>query len=273
MAWLDEEISRIRRGSRSKARGRLFTVMIILLAVAVVLAIAAAFFYAEDRKTVIIRIEGTMVAGDGIGGGYVGSEYIGRQLRSAADDPLVEAIVLRVNSGGGSPVAAQEIIRDLEYARQKKPIVVSMGDIAASAAYHVSAHADVIYANPDSMTGSIGSIWLFYDISRYLSDEGIAIDVIKSGAMKDMTSPYRKLSDEERDYAQDVVDASFEEFIADVVEQRGISREAVDDARLIRGEEALEIGLVDRIGNLFDAVEGAKNLAATVRSSAEAAPS
>ena len=77
------------------------------------------FFYAEERTTVVIRVEGTMITGYVAGGGYAGSEYVGEQLRNAADDPLVEAIVLRVNSGGGTPSAAQEIIRDIEYAKSR----------------------------------------------------------------------------------------------------------------------------------------------------------
>lgn len=271
MAWLDQEIERIKHTSRKKTRGKLFYGVTVLLIVTVIIVLFFALTYAEERKTVVIRVEGTMATGDGAGGGYVGSEYVGRQLRSAADDPLVEAIVLRVNSPGGSPAASQEIIRDIEYARRKKPVVVSMGDIATSAAYHISAHADVIYANPDTLTGSIGSIWLFYDYSRYLDDEGIAVDVIKSGEKKDMTSPYRELTEDERIYAQQIVDASSEDFITDVIAERGVSREFIQDARLIRGDEAVRIGLVDRTGNLFDAVEGAKTLAATAKSSSEAA--
>ena len=90
-------------------------------------------------------------------GDSIGSEVVGNNLREAADDPMVEAIVLRVNSPGGSPAAAQEIIGDLEYAKTKKPVVVSMGDMATSAAYYVSAHADRIYADPDTFTAGVAS--------------------------------------------------------------------------------------------------------------------
>ena len=85
---------------------------------------------------------------------------------------MVEAIVLRVNSPGGTPAAAQEIIGDLEYAKTKKPVVVSMGDMGTSAAYYVSAHADRIYANPDTFTAGVGVIWKFSDISRWMEKEG-----------------------------------------------------------------------------------------------------
>jgi protease-4 len=172
-----------------------------------------------------------------------------------------------VNSPGGSPAAAQEIIRDLEYARARKPVVVSMGDMAASAAYYVSSHADLIYASPDTITGSIGTVWIFYDISDYLDEEGVSVDVVKSGSKKDMTSGYRSLSDDERAYAEGIVNESFEAFIEDVVTQRDVARDLLEDARVFRGEEALAIGLVDELGNLYDAIEGAQALAGTSISS------
>ena len=116
--------------------------------------IIAAYYVSYSDKTgvTVIRMEGTMVTGQVSDADTVGSEVVGGELRDAADDPMIEAIVLRVNSPGGTPAAAQEIIRDLDYARSKKPVVVSMGDLATSAAYYVSAHADKIYANADTFT-------------------------------------------------------------------------------------------------------------------------
>jgi protease-4 len=267
MSWLEEEIARIQNRQLRKRRGKLFFVIVTIFVIAAVLSAFFFFAYAEERRTAVIRVEGVMVTGTGFGGGYVGSEYVGERLRNAADDPLVEAIVVRVISPGGTPTAAQEIIRDMEYARAKKPVVVSMGDIATSAAYQISAHADAIYANPDTITGSIGSIWIFYDISKNLEDEGIAVDVVKSGDKKDMTSAFRPLSDEEREYAQDLVNDSFELFIDDVIQQRAVEREIIEDARIFRGDEALMLGLVDEMGNLFDAIDGAKGLASSSISS------
>jgi protease-4 len=258
-SWFEREIARIERRKRQKKYLVVIAVFLVL-----VLVISGIFLssYAEGRRTAIIRIDGTVVTGQGYGGGYVGSEYVGQQLRSAADDPLVEAVVLRVISNGGTPTAAQEIIRDVEYVKQKKPLVVSMGDIAASAAYQIASHADRIYAGHDTITGSIGSIWIFYDYSQNLEDEGISVDIVKSGEMKDMTSSYRQLTGDERDYAQRLVNESFDYFINDVIEQRDIERSSIEDARLIRGDEALELGLIDEIGNLYDAIEGAHALAA-----------
>lgn len=273
MGWLETEVACIQSGRHRKSRKKK---IILIGAIFVIVAILAGIFfftYAEDRRTVVIRVEGVMSAGDFNGGGFVGSEYVGRQLRSAADDPLVEAIVLRVNSGGGTPTSAQEIIRDIEYAKARKPVVVSMGDVAASAAYQISAHADLIYANPDSITGSIGSIWTIFDDSENMEKEGFAVEVIKSGEKKDMTSPYRPLTADELDYAQLIVDASSERFISDIVAERGVNRDLIADARVFRGEDAQEIGLVDEMGNLFDAIDGAKALACEARSSCADPPS
>lgn len=260
MGWLERECRKIERKRERRVCRRYFLYGIIA-GLCIVAVIGVWYATLEETSTSVIRVEGTIVAGDGAGGGYVGSEYVGRQIRNAADDPLVQAIVLRVNSPGGSPSAAQEIIADIEYAKGKKPVFVSMGDIATSAAYHISSHADRIFANPDTMTGSIGTIWLVYDYSRALDEDGVEVEVVKSGEKKDIASPYRALTDEERDYLQVIVDESSELFIEDVVAQRGIERSVIDDARPIRGEEALRIGLIDEMGNLFETISAAGNYA------------
>lgn len=210
----------------------------------------------------VVRMEGTLVTGEISGDGFAASEQVGKELRDAADDPMVDAIVLRVDSPGGTPAAAQEIIRDLDYAKTKKPVVVSMGDMGTSAAYYVSAHADKIYANPDTFTAGVGVIWSFSDISRWMGREGYNISIVKSGEMKDMGSTSRPLTDDERAYAQKIVNSSFEQFISDVLAQRKIARSDIEDGRVIRGADAVGINIVDELGNLNDAIAGARALAA-----------
>ncbi|WP_298664994.1 signal peptide peptidase SppA [uncultured Methanofollis sp.] len=262
---------------RAQRRRRLKKKIGIAAAVVFIIAAVAAVFIlfmtpVGDSDVAVIRVEGTILTGDFSGGGYAGSEYIGGKVRAAADDPFVSAIVLRVNSPGGSPAGAQEIVRDIEYARAKKPVVTSMGDVATSAAYMISAHTDRIYLSPDTMTGSVGVIWLFSDQSEMLENEGEHVEVVKSGEQKDMTYPYRSLTDDELAYAQNLVNDSAEDFIADVTAQRPVNRSEIESARLIRGEEAIAIGLADEVGNLYDAIEGAHTLAA-VRSSPGDRPS
>ncbi|OPY38281.1 MAG: protease 4 [Methanoregula sp. PtaU1.Bin051] len=250
------------RGGTSTLKWLFFILLVIILLLGAFIAVAY-LAGSPDIGISVVRMDGTLVTGDISGVGYAASEQVGRELREAADDPMVEAIVLRVNSPGGTPAAAQEIIGDLEYAKTKKPVVVSMGDMATSAAYYVSSHADRIYANPDTFTAGIGVTWSFPDISRWMEREGYNISVIKSGIRKDMGSSARPITTEERDYAQEIVDASFEEFISDVLSQRQIARSDIEDGRVIRGADAIKINIVDELGNLNDAIAGAKNLANT----------
>lgn len=238
------------------------TILIIALLVLFGFFIAVVILTSPDNLGVsVIRMEGTLVTGEASGEGFAASEQVGRELRKAADDPMVEAIVLRVNSPGGTPAAAQEIIGDLEYAKSKKPVVVSMGDMATSAAYYVSAHADRIYANPDTFTAGIGVIWTFPDISGWMKKEGYSVDIVKSGELKDMGTTSRSITDQERSYAQKIVNASFEEFITDVLEQRQIARSDIEDGRVYRGADAVRVNIIDEIGNLNDAIDGAKGMA------------
>ncbi|MDD1699000.1 MAG: signal peptide peptidase SppA [Methanoregula sp.] len=242
-----------------------FIILIGLVFIIGLLVTAYYFSHDEQRGISVIRMEGTMVTGQAADAETIGSEVVGRELRNAADDPMVEAIVLRVNSPGGTPAAAQEIIRDLEYAKSKKPVVVSMGDMGTSAAYYVSAHANKIYANPDTFTAGIGVIWRFSDISRWMEKEGFNVSIVKSGSKKDMGTTSRPISDEEQIYAQKIVNDSFENFITDIISQRPIARSDIDDGRIIRGADAIRLHLVDEIGNLNDAISGAKALAESRR--------
>jgi len=237
--------------------------MIVLFGLILVIGLFIAVIvltYSDETGVSVVRMEGTLVTGEVSGEDFSASEQVGRELRDAADDPMVEAIVLRVNSPGGTPAAAQEIIRDLEYAKTKKPVVVSMGDMATSAAYYVSAHASKIYADPDTFTAGIGVMWTFPDLSRWMNKEGYNVSIVKSGSKKDMGSTSRPITEEEITYAQGVVNASFEEFINDVLAQRQIARSDIEDGRVIRGADAVKINIVDELGNMNDAIEGAKAL-------------
>jgi len=238
--------------------------LIIIVGLALVCGLSVGYYllsHPDTQGVSVIRMEGTMVTGEYSDSETIGSEVVGRELREAADDPLVDAIVLRVNSPGGTPAAAQEIIGDLEYAKTRKPVVVSMGDMGTSAAYYVSAHADRIYANPDTFTAGVGVIWKFSDMSRWMEKEGYNVSTVKSGAKKDMGSTSRPLTGDEEEYAQKIVSDSFEDFIGDVTTERVIARSDIEDGRVIRGADALKINVIDELGNLNDAIDGAKTLA------------
>ena len=239
---------------------RIFIFVLIFIIAALIAILAGVVHLPPERGIEVIRIEGTIVTGDLSGGDYIGSETVGRELRRAAEDPMVDAIVLRINSGGGTPAGAQEIIRDLVYARHKKPVVASLGDIATSGAYYVAAYADRIYADPDTLTGGLGTIWTFWDISGWMEEKGVSVDQVKSAEMKDIGSGFRNLTPEERDFVQAIVNASAERLITDILSQRHVDRTALEGARVLRGEDALGTGLVDEIGNLNDAIEGARHI-------------
>lgn len=266
MGFLEDQI---RRTERREAWEKVRTaVVIIVVAMVILIALASFFSYTKETSVSVVYVVGELYTGDFFGDGATGSEYAGRLIRDAADNPLVEAIVIRVDSPGGTPAAAQEIITDIEYAKDRKPVVISMGDMATSAAYAISAHGDRIYANPDTITAGIGTIWTFTDISRWMENEGLNITVVKSGSRKDMASPYRPITGEELSYAQDIVDASSERLITDIAAARNISRSLFDDGRILRGEDAIRYGLVDEMGNLHTAIDGARSLAALPRPSA-----
>jgi protease-4 len=244
--------------------------IIVCLLIAAVLLLGSASYgisewYTGDNGVEIIRVEGTIITGQvDVPLIAVGSEVVGKALRNAADNPHVNAIVLRVNSPGETPAGAQEIVRDLDYARSKKPVVVSMGDMATSAAYYISTHASRIYANPGTLTASVGTIVQIPDNTKWMEQEGHSMNVIKSGAKKDLGSEYRSMTSDERAYIQGLIDKNFEVFISDVMAHRpGVDRSAIADGRMVLGSDAVGMHIVDEIGNLNDVVEGAKKLASS----------
>lgn len=189
------------------------------------------------------------------------------KMEKARLDPSVKALVLRVESPGGSVGASQEIYREVERFRQSgKPVVVSMGNVAASGGYYISAPANVIYANPGTITGSIGVIIQHTDVQQLLEKLGIKTTAIKTGKFKDTLSPFRELTPEERQYLQNLVEDAYSQFIEAILRyrkgkvQEDILRQ-IADGRILTGKQAKELGLVDELGDLQDAIQKAKELA------------
>ncbi|WMW21645.1 signal peptide peptidase SppA [Methanolobus mangrovi] len=221
--------------------------------------------YSSNDKVAVIYVQGTLITSSIPGGlGYVSSEEVSDNIRKALRDEDVKAIVLRVNSGGGSSTAGEEIYTEVKKASDSGvPVIISMGDVAASAAYHLSAPADLIIANPSTMTGSIGTIWTFQNLSAYYSDEGVEFYIVKSGEFKDMGGAWRGLSDDEKEYANKVVAEVYGNFVRDVAEGRDMSTsevKALADGRIYTGREAKELGLVDEFGNLYDSIDRAAEI-------------
>lgn len=187
------------------------------------------------------------------------------QIRQATNDPLVKAVLLRVDSPGGGVVASSEIHAELLKLREAgKPLVVSMGSTAASGGYYVSAPADRIYANPDTLTGSLGVILSLTNYEEGFEKLGLRSYVYKSGALKDIGSPTRPPTEEEARVLQSIVDEAYAGFVRVIVEGRGLPEQqvrAIADGRIYTGNQALALGLVDELGNLDAAIAGATELA------------
>jgi protease-4 len=206
----------------------------------------------------VIRLDGAITSGSStssFSGSVVGSDTIVELINRANSDADVKAIVLRVNSPGGGVVASDEIHHAL--LAVEKPIVVSMGELAASGGYYISAPADYIFATPHTLTGSIGVISEFITAEELMDEVGISVEIVKSGRVKDFGSPYREMTKEERAYWQALIDETYEGFIAVVAEGRNMNAEDVRklaDGRVYTGQQAVDLGLVDALGYYGDAV-------------------
>ncbi len=184
-------------------------------------------------------------------------------LKLFREDTSVKAIVVRINSPGGAVGPSQEIFREIRKTSSTKKVVASMGTIAASGGYYVAAGADGIVANPGTITGSIGVLMGFTNYQELLQKIGLVPVVIKSGEYKDMGSPVRAMKTEEQKILQNFAKKIHRQFIMDIVEGRKIDQakvEAIADGRIFTGEESIQLGLVDRLGNLEDAIEWAGQL-------------
>lgn len=179
-------------------------------------------------------------------------------------DPSVKAIVLRIDTAGGAVGPSQEVYREVKKTAKTKKMVASMGTIAASGGYYIASAADKIFANPGTITGSIGVVAEFPNIEELFKKLGLKTETIKSGEFKDMGSPLREMTSEEKAVIRSVVDGVHRQFIKAVAEGRKLPLETVEkiaDGRIFTGERAEKLGLVDQLGNLQDAISMAGKLA------------
>ena len=185
-------------------------------------------------------------------------------IHTYRDDPGIKAIVVRIDSPGGSVAPVQEIYSELK--KIEKPIVASMGGSAASGGYYVACAADTIFANPGTLTGSIGVIMQFTQLKGLYDKVGLGHQVIKSGDFKDTGSPFRNLTEQERAVLQSTVDDVYNQFVDTIFEARGslLTRDEIvelADGRIYSGKQALDSKLLDQLGNLHDAIKTAGELA------------
>ena len=199
-------------------------------------------------RVALVRIEGLLVTAD----------EVVDELRDFADDSSIKAIVVRIDSPGGGVVASQEIYNAVNNAKKEgKKVVVSMGTVAASGGYYVAAAADRIVANPGTLTGSIGVKMEFASIEKLLEKIGVKGMVVKSGEYKDVGSPFRDMTDQEKKLLQDVIDDVHSQFITAVAQGRNMQEadvRAIADGRIFTGRQALDLKLVDQLGDLEDSI-------------------
>ncbi|HUU45008.1 MAG TPA: signal peptide peptidase SppA [Acidobacteriota bacterium] len=193
------------------------------------------------------------------------SHSIVRQLRRWGDDESIAAIVLRVDTPGGGVAASQEIYDEILRVRDEgKKVVVSMGSVAASGGLYVAVAADTVVANPGTLTGSIGVIFQYPTIERLLDKIGVQYETIKSGPYKDIGSFARSMSPADSAHLQSVIDDTYEQFVEVVADGRGLDPEEVRrfaDGRIFTGRQALELNLVDVLGDYQDAIDIAAEMA------------
>jgi len=198
-----------------------------------------------------------------ITGPIVGSRKILQDLRTFRESDAIKAILIRVNSPGGGVGPSQEIYREIQKTTEHKKVIVSMGAVAASGGYYLAAGANGIVANPGTITGSIGVIMGYTNFEELMQKIGLSAVVIKSGAYKDTGSPTRPMSADERELLQEVTRQIHGQFVEAIAKGRQLDIkqvEALADGRIFTGEKALELGLVDRLGNFEDAIAWAGEL-------------
>ncbi|MBC8487196.1 MAG: signal peptide peptidase SppA [Bacteroidetes bacterium] len=217
------------------------------------------------NKVAVIYAIGSIAQGEG-SDQMIGSDKIAREIRNARLDKSIKAIVLRVNSPGGDAIASDIILREVMLAKQEKPIVVSMGNVAASGGYYISCGADKIIADPTTITGSIGVFGLIPNFQKFFNNKlGITFDEVKTNENSDFPSVTKPLSEYQYHIIQVKVDKIYETFINHVANGRNMTNEEVNEiaqGRVWSGVDALKIGLVDELGGLDDAIRKAVDLAA-----------
>jgi protease-4 len=212
------------------------------------------------NRIALVYATGDIISGEG-SDQTIGSERISRALREARTDDKVKAIVLRINSPGGSSLASDVIWREVMLTKKAKPVIVSMGDVAASGGYYIACAADSIFAQPTTITGSIGVFGLIPNMQRFFNNKlGITFDGVQTGLFSNTGSIIRPLTEAEKMIIQNEVNHIYNSFTSKVAEGRKKSQSYIDgiaQGRVWSGKDALTNGLVDRLGNIHDAISSA----------------
>ncbi len=221
---------------------------------AIIWLVSGVDFSIKDNRVGEIDVKGTILS----------SQETLKQITDFRKEASIKAIVLRIDSPGGAVGPSQEIYREIRRTARSKPVVASLGSVAASGGYYIASAASHIVANPGTITGSIGVIIHFPNLRELFGKIGYQMTTIKSGQFKDIGNPARDMTPAEKELLQATIDETYRQFVRDVAVARNLSEDqvrAVADGRIIMGEKALELKLVDQLGNFEDAVAKAGELA------------
>ncbi len=226
----------------------------------ILLFIAAVFFIPIAAGRVSTQM------GDRIGiveieGVISGSKEVMEDIIKFKEDPSIRGVILRINSPGGGVGPTQEIFREVVKLKKKKTVYVSMGTSCASGGYYIASAGHKLYANPSTITGSIGVIMQLMIVEDVLKKIGLKSNTIKAGEFKDTGTPFREMTPAERAYMEGVVKSIYEQFLKDISTERKMSLEVVRklaEGRVYTGTQAKEVGLVDGLGNFYDTVDALK---------------
>jgi protease IV len=248
----------------AKKRDWIIGILILCSIIFVALIFVVGFLGLSTQET-SLGISGNKVGLIELNGVILDSRSMVRKLERMRDSDGISAIVLRIDSPGGGVAASQEIYEAVKSVRESgKPIVISMGSVAASGGYYIACGADSIIANPGTTTGSIGVILEVPNFTGLLQKIGVEFNVIKSGTFKDTGSPYRDMNQKERGYLQNYVNDAFEQFVGVVAENRNLEKDevlALADGRIFTGKQALENKLIDNLGDYRDTIRIAADMA------------
>lgn len=245
---------------------------LILTAISIIIALNGILFpkialsnglHPMDEKAFLIKIEGAIHSGSST---YqsTGADSILQQLRKVAKKPSIKGILIEINSPGGTVAASQEIYQEILKLRKEKKVVVSMKDLAASGGYYIASAADYIFAEPGTITGSIGVIMMSPNIQGLLQKYSVEMRVFKAGKYKDILSMYRKATAEEKDFLRQLLDDTYNQFIKDVAKGRKLSQEIVRgfaEGKIFSGSQAVQLKMADALGGRKEALKKLTELA------------
>ncbi len=229
----------------------------ILLVVCIVIAVIffaimlSGIFGDSGSKIGVVEVEGTITD----------MKDVMADIVRLKEDDSVKGVIVRINSPGGAVGPTQEAATELKKLRERKKVYVSMGSVCASGGYYIAAVGERLYANPSTITGSIGVIMQQTVVEDLMKKIGVQANTIKAGSMKDVGNPFRRMTDAERKYLQDIIDSIHGQFIKDVASGRKMKIEKVRelaDGRIYTGLQAKDAGLIDNIGTFYDAVDAMK---------------